>query len=60
MNKLCSMPVFSIISEEFVNIRKCNTDLADSVVSSDKSLHEYLPTGVLQDSHIKRLHTTLY
>lgn len=30
MNKLYSLPVFSIISEEFVNIRKSNMDLADS------------------------------
>lgn len=54
------MPVFSIIPEEFVNIRKSNMDLADSVVSSDKSLHEHLLMGVLQDSHIMRFHTTLY
>lgn len=60
MNKLYSMLVFSITPEEFVNIRKSNMDLADSVVSSDKSLLEYLLTGVLQDSHIERLHTTLY
>lgn len=60
MNKLHSVPVFSIIPEEIVNIRKSNMDLADSVVSSDKSLHEYLLMGVLQDSHMKRLHTTIY
>lgn len=60
MNKLHSMPVFSIIPE-LVNIRKTNMDLADSVVSSDKSLHEHLLMGVLQDSHIiKRLHTIFY
>lgn len=60
MNKLHSLSVFSIMPEEFVNIRKSNMDLADSVVSSDKSQHEHLLMGVLQDSHIKRLHTTLY
>lgn len=57
MNKLCSVPVFSIIPEEFVNIRKRNTDLADSVVSSDKSLHEYPAHGnVARQSHPEVTH----
>lgn len=39
------MAVFSITPEEFVNIRKSTMDIADSVVSSDKSQ---------QDGHVAR------